>query len=130
MLTPQKIMSLTCFLEDIWRVVPIFWLNRLQIFPNFQYLWINSKLLSNSEKLNKLFKKGRKTNVSNYQPISFTMWKVSVFEVFLVRIFPHLDWIFPYLVWMRENTVQDAPNTGTYHAGVCLTILGGWRLKV
>ena len=38
-------------------------------------------------------------------------WKVSVFEVFLVHIFPHLDWIqrdsiSPYSVQMRENTDQ------------------------
>ena len=26
-------------------------------------------------------------------PLFFTAWKVSVFEVFLVRIFPHLDWL-------------------------------------
>ena len=28
-----------------------------------------------------------------YQSKTYTAWKVSVFEVFLARIFPHLDWI-------------------------------------
>ena len=42
--------------------------------------------------------------------LSFTAWKVSVFGVFLVRIFPHSDWlrrdISLYSVRMRENTDQ------------------------
>ena len=33
----------------------------------------------------------------------FTAWKVSVFEVILVRIFSHLDWI-------RENADQNNSN--------------------
>ena len=44
---------------------------------------------------------------------SIELLKVSVFGVFLVRIFPHSDWIrrdtklvSPYSVWMRENTDQ------------------------
>ena len=38
-----------------------------------------------------------------------TAWKVSVLGVFLVWIFPRLDWIlriFPYSVQVRENTDQ------------------------
>ena len=37
-----------------------------------------------------------------------TAWKEYVLEVFLVRILPHLDWIWvsPYSVQMRENTDQ------------------------
>ena len=42
--------------------------------------------------------------------IPFTAWKVSKDAVFLVRIFPHLDWIrkfkSPYSVQIRENTDQ------------------------
>ena len=41
---------------------------------------------------------------------SNTAWKVSVFEVFLVRIFPHLDWI-------RSDTPHlsvFSPNAGKY----------------
>ena len=49
----------------------------------------------------------------------FTAWKVSKYGVFLVRIFPYLDWIqrftkygdllrkSPYSVSMRENTNQQ-----------------------
>ena len=37
-----------------------------------------------------------------------TTWKVSVFEVFLDSIFPHLEIrsISPYSAWIRENTNQ------------------------
>ena len=34
--------------------------------------------------------------------------KVSVFGVFLVRVFPHLDWI-------RENRTKKTPNTDTFY---------------
>ena len=40
----------------------------------------------------------------------YTTWKVSVYGVFLVRIFPHSDWIrrdTEYSVGMRENTDQE-----------------------
>ena len=40
----------------------------------------------------------------------YTAWKVSVYGVFLVRIFPHSDWIrrdTEYSVGMRENTDQE-----------------------
>ena len=39
-----------------------------------------------------------------------TTWKEPVFGVFLVRIFPHLDWILRislYSLQMRENTDQN-----------------------
>ena len=43
-----------------------------------------------------------------------TAWKVSVFRVILVRIFPHSDWIrryilriSPYSGWIWENTNQN-----------------------
>ena len=40
-----------------------------------------------------------------------TAWKVSIFRVFLVCIFPHSDWIrrislSPHSVWKQENTNQ------------------------
>ena len=44
---------------------------------------------------------------------------MSIFGVFLVRIFPHSDWIrryasiSPYSVWMRENTGEKKSSTGT-----------------
>ena len=51
----------------------------------------------------------------------FTAWKMSVFGVFLVRIFPHSDWIrrdtlsiSPYSVWMRKNTDQKNPEEGHF----------------
>ena len=40
-----------------------------------------------------------------------TAWKVSVLGVFLVRIFPHLDWI----LRMWENADQKTPNTDTFY---------------
>ena len=46
-----------------------------------------------------------------------TMWKVSVFRVFLVRIFPHSDWIrreTEYSVQMRENTNQKNSEYGHF----------------
>ena len=51
-----------------------------------------------------------------------TAWKVYVFEVFLVFIFPHLNWIrtvwsiSQYLVKMWENTDQKTLNTDTFYA--------------
>ena len=44
--------------------------------------------------------------------LSFTAWKVSVFRVFLVRIFPYLDWI-----W--ENMVQKNCEYGHFSRSVC-----------
>ena len=55
----------------------------------------------------------RKELPYGYHELLNTLWKVSLFGVFLVRIFPHLDWIrgdarriSPYSVRMRENTGQ------------------------
>ena len=51
--------------------------------------------------------------------VSQQVLKVSVFGVFLVRIFPHLDRISPYSVPMRKNTDQknsDKKNTDSFHA--------------
>ena len=48
-----------------------------------------------------------------FQDFAITLRKVSKYGVFLVRISPHLDWIwrhlrskFLYSVWIRENTDQ------------------------
>ena len=43
-----------------------------------------------------------------------TAWKVPVFGVFLVHIFPHSDWI----------RIRKTPNTGTFHA-----VVDYWYLK-
>ena len=52
-----------------------------------------------------------------------TAWKVSVFGVFLVRIFPHVDWI----------RTTKTPNTDTFHAvrikQHCLIDLLNWYFK-
>ena len=51
--------------------------------------------------------------------VSVTAWKVSVFGVFLVRIFPHLDWIsLRILSECRKILNRKPPNTDTFHA-VC-----------
>ena len=62
--------------------------------------------------------------------ISDTAWKVSKYGVFLVRIFPHSDWIrrdtekilriSPYLVQIRENTDQNNPVFGQFSRSVRL----------
>ena len=54
----------------------------------------------------------------------YTMWKVSVFGVILVHIFPHSDWIrrdtvhlspiSPYSVRMRENKDQNNSEYGQF----------------
>ena len=44
-----------------------------------------------------------------------TVWRVSLFGVFLLRIFSHLNWIrrdTPYLVKMRETTDQKSSEYG------------------
>ena len=49
----------------------------------------------------------------NLLDISITTWKMSVFGVFLVRIFPHLDWIrrgTPYLSVFSPNTGKYTPD--------------------
>ena len=46
-----------------------------------------------------------------------TAWKVSVFGVIRVRIFPHSDWILrisPYSFRMRENTYQNNSEYGHF----------------
>ena len=48
---------------------------------------------------------------------SYIVWKVPVLGAFLVRIFPHLDWIWrdtKYL-WWKIGT-KKTPNMGTFHA--------------
>ena len=51
-----------------------------------------------------------------------TAWKVSVFGVILVRIFPHSDWIRrdPYLVQMLENTDQNNSEYGNFLRSVLM----------
>ena len=53
---------------------------------------------------------------------NITAWKVSVFGVFLVRIFLHSDWIRRYSVSLRirsecaKTRTRKTPNTDTFHA--------------
>ena len=51
---------------------------------------------------------------------SVTAWKVSTFAVFLVRIFPHSDWI-------RKIRTRRTPNTDTFHAVCRLSLTLSWR---
>ena len=60
---------------------------------------------------------------------------MSVFGDFMVRIFPHSDWIrrdvlriSTYSVRMRENTDQTR-NTNTFHAVEDFTI-SSWKLSI
>ena len=58
---------------------------------------------------------------------SNTAWKVSLFGVILIRIFPHSDWIgeirgiSPYSVRMRENTDQNNSEYGHFLRSVIET---------
>ena len=68
----------------------------------------------------KIIRKSRKSyQVPEGKLISL---KVSVFRVFLVRIFPHLDQIrnlqskSSYSVWMREIRSRKTPKTDTFYA--------------
>ena len=59
-----------------------------------------------------------------FRYLSITVWKVSVFGVFLVRIFQHLDWIsvFRYSISLHIQSecgkirTRKIPNTDTFHA--------------
>ena len=52
------------------------------------------------------------------EKLIYTGWKVSVFEVFLVHIFPYSDWIRRDLVRMREITDQKNSEYGHFlHIG-------------
>ena len=55
---------------------------------------------------------------SSFSHKSSTTWKLSIFGVFLVHVFPHLGWIWsisPYSVQIRENTEQKNTDTDTFH---------------
>ena len=56
-----------------------------------------------------LWKYGERLKAVNY-----TVWKLSVFGVFLVRIFPHSDWMLRYSVNMWENTDQRNSKYGQF----------------
>ena len=66
--------------------------------------------------------RGMKKNPIGMDFETFTAWKVSVFGVILVPIFPHLDWgrrDTPYLVGMRENADQNNSKYGHFLRSVC-----------
>ena len=49
--------------------------------------------------------------------VSFTAWKVSLFGVFLVLNFQHLDWILREIRWIRRDTPylsKFSSNAGSY----------------
>ena len=51
--------------------------------------------------------------------LMYTAWKVSVFRIFLVSIFPRLNWI----------RIRKTPNTDTFHAVIAyhfLLVYGAW----
>ena len=67
-----------------------------------------------------LFKNSETEWYYQQRKIPFTMWKVSLFGVTLVRIFPHSDWIrrvrsiSPYSVEIRENADQNNSEYGNF----------------
>ena len=57
------------------------------------------------------------TELTSFCNATFIAWKVFVFGVILVRIFPHSDWILrisPYTVRMQENTDQNNSEYGQF----------------
>ena len=110
--------SVRAFLNEVWSII---------IPPNiFQKIWLIANTLiyvwtgSYNFVLRRLL---RYFNLSGYKALVFiadckglgiltkllicTAWKVSVFGVILVRIFPHSDWI-------RENTDQNISEYGHF----------------
>ena len=61
-----------------------------------------------------------------------TAWKVSVFGVILVRLFPLSDWIriFPYLIQMRENTDQNNSEYGHFLRSVKYTYFSQFSRRI
>ena len=61
--------------------------------------------------------------------MTFTAWKVAVFGVFLVHIFPHLDWIQRDTEWKVSKCgkirTRKNPNMDTFHA-VFLLVVNQW----
>ena len=61
------------------------------------------------------------THFMHLVSFSFTAWKVSVLRVFLVRIFPHLEWIRIWIaslrIWSKcgKMETRKTPNTDTFH---------------
>ena len=56
--------------------------------------------------------------LSHPEWINFTAWKVSIFEVILFRIFPHLDWYFISLRIQSECgkiRTRITPNTASFY---------------
>ena len=69
---------------------------------------------------------------------SLTIWKASVFEDLLVRIFPHSDWIrrntgdlriSPYSGRMRENTDRENSEYGIFSRSTCFTNACNHRIQ-
>ena len=55
---------------------------------------------------------------------------MSVFRVFLVSIFPHLDWIFLRIQSeCRKIQTRKTPNTDTFHAVLCTLNFGIMKLS-
>ena len=89
--------------------ISIFWYISASKFPSLRKLMfytiyhLNLMHYYSSQKCN--------IAVNYYRKKHYTVWKVSVFGVFLVRIFPHSDWI-------RRDTERygKTPNTDTFHA--------------
>ena len=67
-------------------------------------------------------------SVYDESTIKYTVWKLSVFGVFLICIFPHSDWILlsisPYSVRMLEKTDQKNSEYEHFsHSGIAVIFL-------
>ena len=76
-----------------------------------------------------IFSRGTKNVTLTWNDLSYTARKVPVFGVFLVRIFPHLDWIWRDILYLSRYSVslhvqsewgkirnRKTPNIDTFHA--------------
>ena len=61
---------------------------------------------------------------------SYTAWRVSAFEIFLVRIFLHSDWYSPYSVRIRENTNEKNCEYRNFSRCAILTIVLWYETSV
>ena len=89
-----------------YRIYPA--LGRMNLLPKFSFVFLSSHPKNDRRNFFIVWFLVR----ISFSYIYFTAWKLSVFQVFLVRIFPHLYWIqrdIPY------NSVFS-PNAGIYQS--------------
>ena len=72
---------------------------------------------------NRVYKYLDENNLYFKKAVIHTAWKMSVFELILVCIFPQSDWILrisPYSVWCGKIWTRITPNTDILCSGTCI----------